>query len=77
MPWQKFIIKSSYNNNKYKDKERYKYSKFYILKCGDIYTYIDIININQNIVYEDILTTYTKIITNITIEQQYITKEDS
>ena len=42
-----------------------------------IYTYIDIININQNIVYEDILTTYTRIITNITIEQQYITKEDS
>ena len=39
------------------------------------YRYIDIIN--QNIVYEDILTTYTKIITNITIEQQYITKEDS
>ena len=38
-----------------------------------IYTYIDIININQNIVYEDILTTYTtKIISNITIEQQYI-----
>ena len=42
-----------------------------------IYTYIDIININQNIVYEDILTTYTRIITNITIEQQYITKEES
>ena len=37
-----------------------------------IYTYIDIININQNIVYEGILTTYTRIITNITIEQQYI-----